>query len=156
MGTYTTFLHVKVHVIIIALYSIVNWFMTQLTMQVNNFNALFITGFQGPDGTVCEDSMWNNHTVYNSSTIPNDTITTCITYPDAGTLVTCCIDFVWDASTGLWAKMGMQTTINEIKGERKLIKIVDILGKTTTKHFKSNQILFYIYDDGSTEKIYSE
>ena len=45
---------------------------------------------------------------------------------------------------------------NEVKGERKLIKIIDILGKTTTKHIKSNQILFYIYDDGSTEKIYSE
>tara|TARA_B100001939_G_scaffold1725_1_gene1628 strand:- start:1400 stop:2470 length:1071 start_codon:yes stop_codon:yes gene_type:complete len=131
---------------------------TQLTMQVNNFNSFIYHWISiAPDGTVLgEDSMWNNHTVYNSSTIPYDTITTCITYPDAGTLVTCCIDFIWDATTGLWAKMGMQTTINEIKGERKLIKIVDILGKTTTKHFKSNQILFYIYDDGSTEKIYSE
>ena len=131
---------------------------TQLTMQVNNFNAFIYHWISmAPDGTVLgEDSMWNNHLVYNSFTIPNDTITTCITYPDAGALVTCCIDFVWDATTGLWAKMGMQTTINEIKGERKLIKIVDILGKTTTKHFKSNQILFYIYDDGSTEKIYSE
>ena len=131
---------------------------TQLTMQVNNFNAFIYHWISmAPDGTVLgEDSMWNNHLVYNSFTIPYDTITTCITYPDAGTLFTCCIDFVWDATTGLWAKMGMQTTINEIKGERKLIKIVDILGKTTTKHFKSNQILFYIYDDGSTEKIYSE
>ena len=131
---------------------------TQLTMQVNNFNSfIYYWISMAPDGTVFgEDSMWNNHLVYNSFTIPNDTITTCITYPDAGALVTCCIDFVWDATTGLWAKMGMQTTINEIKGERKLIKIVDILGKTTTKHFKSNQILFYIYDDGSSEKIYSE
>ena len=131
---------------------------TQLTMQVNNFNAFIYHWISmAPDGTVLgEDSMWNNHLVNNSFTIPYDTITTCITYPDAGTLFTCCIDFVWDATTGLWAKMGMQTTINEIKGERKLIKIVDILGKTTTKHFKSNQILFYIYDDGSTEKIYSE
>ena len=43
-----------------------------------------------------------------------------------------------------------------IKGERKLVKVIDILGKTTTKHIKSNQILFYIYDDGSTEKIYIE
>ena len=131
---------------------------TQLTMQVNNFNAFIYHWISiAPDGTVLgEDSMWNNHLVYNSFTIPNDTITTCITYPDAGALVTCCVDFIWDATTGLWAKVGMQTTINEIKGERKLIKIVDILGKTTTKHFKSNQILFYIYDDGSTEKIYLE
>ena len=92
---------------------------TQLTMQVNNFNAFIYHWISiAPDGTVLgEDSMWNNHLVYNSFTIPNDTITTCITYPDAGALVTCCIDFVWDATTGLWAKMGMQTTINEIKGK---------------------------------------
>tara|TARA_B100001057_G_scaffold377479_1_gene382716 strand:+ start:100 stop:459 length:360 start_codon:yes stop_codon:yes gene_type:complete len=110
-----------------------------------------------PDGTFLgEDSMWNNHTVYNSFTIPNDTITTCITYMDVNGFVTCCIDFVWDANLGIWAKMGMQTTINEVKGERKLVKVIDILGKTTTKHIKSNQILFYIYDDGSTEKIYTE
>ena len=110
-----------------------------------------------PDGTVLgEDSMWNSHIVYNSFTIPNDTITTCITYMDANGFVTCCIDFVWDANLGIWAKMGMQTTIEEVKGERKLVKVIDILGKTTTKHIKSNQILFYIYDDGSTEKIYTE
>ena len=162
MGTYTTLSSCQSACIInsglLCDSIVVTGSQTQLTMQVNNFNAFIYHWISmAPDGTVLgEDSMWNNHLVYNSFTIPNDTITTCITYPDAGTLVTCCIDFVWDATTGLWAKMGMQTTINEIKGERKLIKIVDILGKTTTKHFKSNQILFYIYDDGSSEKIYSE
>ena len=162
MGTYTTLSSCQSACVInsglLCDSIVVTGSQTQLTMQVNNFNAFIYHWISmAPDGTVLgEDSMWNNHTVYNSSTIPNDTITTCITYPDAGALVTCCIDFVWDATTGLWAKMGMQTTINEIKWERKLIKIVDILGKTTTKHFKSNQILFYIYDDGSTEKIYSE
>ena len=162
MGTYTSFTSCQSACVInsglLCDSIVVTGSQTQLTMQVNNFNAFIYHWISiAPDGTVLgEDSMWNNHLVYNSFTIPNDTITTCITYPDAGALVTCCIDFVWDASTGLWAKMGMQTTINEIKGERKLIKIVDILGKTTTKHFKSNQILFYIYDDGSTEKIYSE
>ena len=162
MGTYTTLSSCQSACVInsglLCDSIVVTGSQTQLTMQVNNFNAFIYHWISmAPDGTVLgEDSMWNNHLVYNSFTIPNDTITTCITYPDAGALVTCCIDFVWDATTGLWAKMGMQTTINEIKGERKLIKIVDILGKTTTKHFKSNQILFYIYDDGSTEKIYSE
>ena len=162
MGTYTTLSSCQSACVInsglLCDSIVVTGSQTQLTMQVNNFNAFIYHWISmAPDGTVLgEDSMWNNHLVYNSFTVPNDTITTCITYPDAGTLVTCCIDFVWDATTGLWAKMGMQTTINEIKGERKLIKIVDILGKTTTKHFKSNQILFYIYDDGSTEKIYSE
>ena len=162
MGTYTSFTSCQSACVInsglLCDSIVVTGSQTQLTMQVNNFNAFIYHWISiAPDGTVLgEDSMWNNHLVYNSFTIPNDTITTCITYPDAGALVTCCIDFVWDATTGLWAKVGMQTTINEIKGERKLIKIVDILGKTTTKHFKSNQILFYIYDDGSTEKIYLE
>ena len=162
MGTYTSFTSCQSACVInsglLCDSIVVTGSQTQLTMQVNNFNAFIYHWISmAPDGTVLgEDSMWNNHLVYNSFTIPNDTITTCITYPDAGALVTCCIDFVWDATTGLWAKMGIQTTINEIKGKRKLIKIVDILGKTTTKHFKSNQILFYIYDDGSTEKIYSE
>ena len=162
MGTYTSFTSCQSACVInsglLCDSIVVTGSQTQLTMQVNNFNAFIYHWISiAPDGTVLgEDSMWNNHLVYNSFTIPYDTITTCITYSDAGTLVTCCIDFIWDATSGLWAKMGMQTTINEIKGERKLIKIVDILGKTTTKHFKSNQILFYIYDDGSTEKIYSE
>ena len=162
MGTYTTLSSCQSACIInsssLCDSILVTGSQTQLTMQVNNFNAFIYHWISiAPDGTVLgEDSMWNNHLVYNSFNIPYDTITTCITYPDAGALVTCCIDFVWDATTGLWAKVGMQTTINEIKGERKLIKIVDILGKTTTKHFKSNQILFYIYDDGSTEKIYLE
>ena len=129
---------------------------TQLSMQVNNLNSMIYYWISmAPDGTVLgEDSMWNNHTVYNSFTIPNDTITTCITYMDANGFVTCCIVFVWDANLGIWAKIGMQTTINEIKGERKLVKVIDILGKTT-KH-KNKQILFYIYDDGSTEKRYTE
>ena len=162
MGTYTSFTSCQSACVInsglLCDSIVVTGSQTQLTMQVNNFNAFIYHWISiAPDGTVLgEDSMWNNHLVYNSFTIPYDTITTCITYSDAGTLVTCCIDFIWDATSGLWAKMGMQTTINEINGERKLIKIVDILGKTTTKHFKSNQILFYIYDDGSTEKIYSE
>ena len=139
MGTYTTLSSCQSACVInsglLCDSIVVTGSQTQLTMQVNNFNAFIYHWISmAPDGTVLgEDSMWNNHLVYNSFTIPNDTITTCITYPDAGALVTCCIDFVWDATTGLWAKMGMQTTINEIKGERKLIKIVDILGKTTTK-----------------------
>jgi hypothetical protein len=33
---------------------------------------------------------------------------------------------------------------------RKLLKIVDIMGRET--EFKKNMVLFYMYDDGSTEK----
>ena len=37
----------------------------------------------------------------------------------------------------------------ENNGEKKLIRIVDVLGK---KNRKENQILFYIYDDGTVKK----
>jgi len=127
---------------------------TQLLMQVNNINTIidyWIT--TAPDGTVLgEDSMWNMHNVYNSFTIPHDTIITCITYMDVNGYVTCCIYFVWDATLGIWAKMGMQTSINEINYERKLVRILDVLGRETNS--KKDAILFYLYDDGTIEKIY--
>jgi hypothetical protein len=45
------------------------------------------------------------------------------------------------------------SAITEIHTERKLIKIVDILGRKTKEMKK--QTLFYIYDNGSVEKVFS-
>ena len=42
------------------------------------------------------------------------------------------------------------SAINEIDTERKLIKIIDVLGRTTIA--TNNNPLFYIYDNGSVEK----
>jgi hypothetical protein len=42
------------------------------------------------------------------------------------------------------------TSLSEININRKLIKIIDVLGRTTTA--KNNNPLFYIYDDGIVEK----
>jgi len=42
------------------------------------------------------------------------------------------------------------TSISEINIERKLMKIVDVLGRNTKAN--KNQTLFYIYDNGSVEK----
>ena len=39
---------------------------------------------------------------------------------------------------------------NQAISNRKLLKIVDIMGRET--EFKKNEVLFYMYDDGSTEK----
>ena len=39
----------------------------------------------------------------------------------------------------------------DIKSSKDIIKIVDLLGKET-KQKKANQILLYIYDDGSVDK----
>ena len=126
---------------------------TQLTMQVNNFNSIIDYWIStAPDGTVLgEDSLWNMHNVYNSFTIPNDTITTCITYQDFMGLITCCVTFVFDSNLGIWAKQGSFTSLVEIGTfDKKLLKVVDILGKEY-KEIK-NQPLFFIYDNGTVEK----
>ena len=45
------------------------------------------------------------------------------------------------------------SAITEINSNRKLIKIVDVLGRTTKETKK--QTLFYIYDNGSVKKVFS-
>ena len=126
---------------------------TQFTMQVNNFNSIIYYWIStAPDGTVLgEDSMWNSHLVYNSFTIPNDTITTCITYANGANTLTCCVEFFWNGS--FWAKMGSVTSIGEIDlFDKKIIKVVDVLGRETS--INSDQTLFFIYEDGTVEKRY--
>ena len=66
----------------------------------------------------------------------------------------------WDFLDGHWVEGGfdkfeitsqapslISNTINE---NRELVKVVDLLGKTS--NFKANSLIFYIYDDGSVEK----
>ena len=108
-----------------------------------------------PDGTVLgEDSMWNSHQIFNNTNNgqPYDTINICITYLDVNTgYSTCCVTWVWNGS--FWANMGSMTSIAEIGTfDKKLIKVVDMLGKETS--INSNQTLFFIYDNGTIEKRY--
>ena len=99
-----------------------------------------------------EDSMSTYHMVYNFGTPAYDTLTTCITY-GMGTTTTCCVEWIWDANIGVWAKMGSVTSIGEINSfDKKLIKVVDVLGRETS--INSNQTLFFIYEDGTIEKRY--
>jgi len=44
----------------------------------------------------------------------------------------------------------LNTVVDEQKGNKKIINITDVLGRTTQK--KKNLTLFYIYDDGYVEK----
>ena len=130
----------------------------QMTLHLNNVNTFvdyWVT--TANDGTILgEDSMSTTHNVfnYNSSTsLPYDTINVCITYTDANGLNTCCETWIWDANLGVWAKMGSVTSIGEIDlFDRKLIKVVDVLGRETS--INSNQTLFFIYEDGTIEKRY--
>ena len=130
---------------------------TQIIMQVNNINSIidyWIT--TAPNGTVLgEDSLWNIHNVfnYNPMGLPYDTITTCISYADANGYSTCCVTWIWDANSGVWAKMGSVTSIGEIGSfDKNLLKVVDLLGRETSVN--SNQTLFFIYEDGTIEKRY--
>ena len=106
-----------------------------------------------PDGTVLnEDSLWNTHQIDNNNA-GYDTLNICITYIDNNTFNTCCVTWIWDSNLGVWAKMGSVTSIGEIDlFDKKLIKVVDILGRETS--INSNQTLFFIYEDGTIEKRY--
>ena len=118
---------------------------------VNTFIDYWVT--TSNDGVLFqEDSMSTYHMVYNFGTPAYDTLTTCITY-GMGTTTTCCVEWIWDANSGLWAKMGSVTSIGEIGSfDKKLIKVVDVLGRETS--INSNQTLFFIYEDGTIEKRY--
>jgi len=108
------------------------------------------------DGTLLgEDSLATSHNVYNFnpiSTLPYDTINTCLSYTmNTPSVITCCVTWIWNGS--FWAKMGSVTSVGEINFDnKKLIKIVDVLGRETFP--KNNEILFYIYEDGTIDKRY--
>ncbi|MDG1145899.1 MAG: hypothetical protein P8N54_05345, partial [Flavobacteriales bacterium] len=54
----------------------------------------------------------------------------------------------------LGVDQNVELSVDEAKfnNKRLLVKIVDVLGKETL--FKTNTVLFYIYDDGSVQKKY--
>ena len=130
---------------------------TILMAQVLNINTIIASWITtAPDGTVLGvDSMSNSHQIFNNMNNgqPYDTINVCITYADAIGYSTCCVTWIWDANSGLWARMGSVTSIGEIGSfDKKLIKVVDLLGRETSVN--SNQTLFFIYEDGTIEKRY--
>ncbi|MBO61365.1 MAG: hypothetical protein CMO63_05275 [Verrucomicrobiales bacterium] len=80
-----------------------------------------------------------------------DSIVTCITYVNGVDTLTCCVEFFWNGS--FWAKMGSMTSIGEMDSfNKKLIKVVDVLGRETS--IIINQTLFFIYEDGTIKKRY--
>jgi hypothetical protein len=128
---------------------------TILMAQVLNINTIIASWITtAPDGTVLGvDSMSNSHQIFNNMNNgqPYDTINVCITYADAIGYSTCCVTWIWDANSSLWARMGSVTSIGEIGSfDKKLVKVVNLLGRETS--IISNQTLFFIYEDGSIEK----
>jgi len=128
----------------------------QLVVSSNNLNTFidyWVT--TGNNGTILgEDSMSTTHNVFNynpSTGLPFDTIVTCITVSLPQLTFTCCVTWIWNGT--FWSKLGSVTSIGEINStDKKLIRVVDILGRKTFP--KSNETLFFIYDDGSIERRY--
>ena len=129
---------------------------TMLVADVPNLNTIIYHWIStAPDGTVLGvDSMSNTHQIFNvNNGIAYDTIDVCMTYASSVGYSTCCVSWVWNPNLGIWAKMGSVTNTQEfISVDRKLVKVIDMLGKETSTN--TNQILFFIYDNGEIEKIY--
>ena len=126
---------------------------TMLAAEVPiNFMDIYYWITTAPDGTVLgEDSMWNSHQIYNNlnNGQPYDTINICITYLDNSGYSTCCVIWVWNGL--FWARISSVTSVGEIGSfEKKLIKVVDVLGREAS--INSNQTIFLIYEDGTIEK----
>ena len=61
----------------------------------------------------------------------------------------------WDGGSWIALRTSMPGTtgvdnFGQAVTQKKLLKIVDVLGRET--EFRKNEILFYIYDDGSIDK----
>ena len=127
---------------------------TMLVADVPNLNTIIYHWIStAPDGTVLgEDSMSNTHQIFNiNNGMTYDTIDICITYASSVGYSTCCVSWVWNPNLSIWAKMGSITNTQDfISVDRKLVKVIDMLGKETSTN--TNQILFFIYDDGIIEK----
>ena len=127
---------------------------SQLSMQVIsgiNVNSPLYIVTTDPNGYIVgEDSLTWTHNAWPIMAL-TDSITTCIIYANGADTLTCCIDMFWNGS--FWAKMGSLTSILEIGlANKKLLKIVDMLGRETSIH--SNRTLFFIYKDGTIERRY--
>ena len=123
------------------------------TAEVNNINTIvehWLTTSNNYADTLQYDNMTNTINIVG---ITYDTIITCITYVVNNGTYTCCETWIWDALLGSWARMSGVTLIGEINlFNKKLIKVVDVLGRETS--INSNQTLFFIYEDGTIEKRY--
>ena len=122
------------------------------TAEVNNINTIieYWSTTLNNGLTIAEDSTTNTHYVQYGTAL--DTVVICIDYYDpVFGYYTCCVIWIWDTNSGVWAKMGSVTSIGEIGSfDKKLIKVVDVLGRETS--INSNQTLFFIYENGTVEK----
>ena len=106
----------------------------QLTIEVNNTNTImYYWETTGSNGlfTLAEDSMTNQHSVYNVNPVTQMTYDTLLTCANTN-LITCCWTFIWNGTS--WARMGMPTGIEEVNiYSKKCLEMFDVLGREVTE-----------------------
>ena len=103
------------------------------------------------------DSMASYHNVYNVNpltALPYDTINTCLTYSvNSPTFTTCCVSFAWNGNNWIPNSLWLPLNLGNVNYfNKKLVRVVDVLGRETK--INNNQILFFIYEDGTIDRIY--
>jgi len=103
------------------------------------------------------DTMSITHDIYNlnpTNTIPFDTLNTCLSYSwtsNNNNVMTCCVTWIWDGLN--WINTNNVNAIEEFNSTKKtLIKAVDLSGREVDHSKIKNQIIIYLYSDGSKEK----
>ena len=128
----------------------------QLTsLDLSNHSALYALNCESNQLTCLHVANENNTNFIEFNTTNNPNLS-CIEVDDAD----------WSAVN--WTSIDPQTSfsencndpsncfssLNELTSSKTLIQILDMMGRETT--FKPNRPLIYVYDDGSTEKVYRE
>ena len=99
-----------------------------------------ITSTNIPSGAVSFDQVWQ---------MPADTFFQYIPQV-AGLYQYVCTPHIPNGMIGEFIVIDGTTSINEDTSNKELIKVIDILGRETKG--TKNEVLFYIYDDGTVEK----
>jgi len=137
-----------------------NTALTHLSCQVNQLTSLNVSNNTELTTLHCNYNELNCLNLKNGNNIAL-TLLTC----QVNQLLTCIEvdDAAWAAAN--WTSIDSQTSfsedcnndcsvgINELSTSKNLIQILDMMGRETT--FKPNTPLIYVYDDGSTEKVFS-
>lgn len=106
----------------------------QILIEINNINTIMeyweTTGSNGLF-TLSEDTLTNQHSVYNVNPVTQISYDTLLTCANTNWM-TCCWTFIWDGAS--WARMGMATGIKEVDVySKKCLKMFDVLGREVTE-----------------------
>ena len=116
----------------------------------NLFTPIYIVSTDSNGYVLGEDSLTWTHYAYPVMAPGTSEFTTCINYFDRIDTLNCCVDFYFNGSFWMNSLNFNPLNISMLKNKKKLIKVVDILGREFFHNLKTP--LFLIYDDGTVEK----